>query len=64
MANLIPGDTTSTLVCSLIDTISVEQTIPITAEFILKNMLSAAFGFNYDFPIDICTLKQSYTEKR
>ena len=28
---LIPGDPTSTLVCSLIDTISVEQTIQITA---------------------------------
>ena len=34
----IPGDPTSPLVCSLIDTISVEQTIPITAEFLLKNM--------------------------
>jgi len=35
---LMPGDPTSNLVCSLIDTISVEQTIPITAEFVLKNM--------------------------
>ncbi len=34
----IPGDSTSPLICSLIDTISVEQTIPITAEFVLKNM--------------------------
>ena len=34
----IPGDSTSPLICSFIDTISVEQTIPITAEFLLKNM--------------------------
>ena len=33
-----PADPTSNLVCSLTDTISVEQTIQITAEFVLKNM--------------------------
>ena len=33
-----PTDTTSPLICSLIDTISIEQTIDITANFTLKNM--------------------------
>ena len=33
----IPGDSTSSLVCSITDTITVEQTIQITADFILKN---------------------------
>ena len=33
-----PTDTTSPLICSLVDTISIEQTIDITANFTLKNM--------------------------
>ena len=35
-----PADPTSNLVCSLIDTISVEQTIQITAQFGLKNLFN------------------------
>ena len=38
----IPGDPTSPLVCSLTDTISVEQTIQITADFVLKNMCNSS----------------------
>ena len=38
----IPGDPSSALVCSLTDTISVEQTIEITAEFTLKNMCNSS----------------------
>jgi len=41
MENFISGDTSSPIICSLVDTISVEQTIPITATFVLKNMCSA-----------------------
>tara|TARA_B100001758_G_C18347730_1_gene577991 strand:+ start:107 stop:1192 length:1086 start_codon:yes stop_codon:yes gene_type:complete len=38
MDNVIPGDTNSALVCVLIDTIIIQQTIPITASFELSNM--------------------------
>ena len=40
MENSIPGDTTSSVICFISDTISVEQTIEITAEFTLKNICS------------------------
>ena len=36
-----PTDTSSPLICSLIDTISIEQTIDITAIFSLKNVLKS-----------------------
>lgn len=38
MDNLIPGDTSSALICSITDTISIEQTIDMQAEFTLHNM--------------------------
>ena len=38
--NFIQGDTSSPIVCLLIDTISIEQTIDITANFVLKDMCS------------------------
>ena len=38
MENFIPGDTTSPVICYLIDTIVIEQTIEINSQFILKNM--------------------------
>jgi len=37
----VPGDTTSTEICSISDTIWIEQTIEITANFVLKNMCSS-----------------------
>ena len=46
MENFIPGDTTSSIICFTTDTISVEQTIDITAEFILKNMCSSLDSAN------------------
>ena len=38
--NTIPGDTSSSVICSVSDTITINQTIQITAEFTLKNMCS------------------------
>ena len=38
--NTIPGDTSSSVICSVSDTITIHQTIQITAEFTLKNMCS------------------------
>ena len=40
MENLIPGDTSSAIICKLVDTLKIEQTIQITAVFTLKNMCS------------------------
>tara|TARA_B100000902_G_scaffold277742_2_gene263560 strand:+ start:384 stop:1457 length:1074 start_codon:yes stop_codon:yes gene_type:complete len=34
----VPGDTSSILICSISDTIKIEQTIDITANFVLSNM--------------------------
>lgn len=44
--NFIPGDTSSPIICSVSDTISVEQTIDITAEFTLQNMCSITDSAN------------------
>ena len=44
--NFIQGDTSSPIVCLLIDTISIEQTIDITANFVLKDMCSAEDSAN------------------
>ena len=38
MNNLIPGDTSTTVLCYTIDTISIEQTLPIDASFELSTM--------------------------
>tara|TARA_B100001758_G_scaffold201591_1_gene180674 strand:+ start:341 stop:1426 length:1086 start_codon:yes stop_codon:yes gene_type:complete len=38
MENVIIGDTSSALVCMLVDTITIQQTIPVTASFILSGM--------------------------
>ena len=38
MDNVIPGDTSSALICVLVDTITIQQTIPVTASFELSNM--------------------------
>ena len=38
MDNVIPGDTNSALVCVFVDTIIIQQTIPIMASFELSNM--------------------------
>jgi len=42
----IPGDPTSSEICSLSDTIFVEQTIQITADFVLKDICSASDSAN------------------
>jgi len=38
--NVVPGDTTTTVVCVLIDTVTIYETIPISANFELYNMCS------------------------
>jgi len=38
MRNLIPGDTSSSLVCYIVDTLTIEQTLQITASFELSSM--------------------------
>ena len=38
MHNLIPGDTSSSLVCYMVDTLTIEQTLQITASFELSSM--------------------------
>ena len=41
MNNLVPGDTSSTLICYFVDTITIEQALPITASFTLSTMCNA-----------------------
>ena len=38
--NIVPGDTTTTTVCKVVDSITILQTLPITASFELSNMCS------------------------
>ena len=38
MANLVPGDTSTTVLCYTVDTIAIEQTLPIDASFELSTM--------------------------